>query len=59
MAPLQRRVLVVGTTPDYVEILRTRHPGAAAFLTPQGQVQFFGGATTGGSITNSTEWYYF
>ncbi len=33
--------------------------GAAAFLTPNGQVQVFGGASTGGSITNSTEWYYF
>lgn len=33
--------------------------GAAAFKTPQGQMQLFGGATTGGVITNSTEWYYF
>ncbi|MCA8964459.1 MAG: hypothetical protein H6838_00660 [Planctomycetes bacterium] len=39
--------------------LTSARAGAAAFLTPQGQVQFFGGATTGGSITNSTEWYYF
>lgn len=33
--------------------------GAAMFKTPQGQVQMFGGGTTGGTITNSTEWYYF
>lgn len=33
--------------------------GAAAFHTPQGQVHLFGGATTGGQITSSTEWYYF
>lgn len=33
--------------------------GAAMLLTPQGQVQLFGGATTGGVITNTTEWYYF
>lgn len=33
--------------------------GAAAFLTPQGQMQLFGGATVGGVITASTEWYYF
>lgn len=33
--------------------------GAAAALTPQGQIQLFGGATTGGSITATTEWYYF
>lgn len=33
--------------------------GAAAFATPQGQVQLFGGASAGGTITNSTEWYYF
>ena len=39
--------------------LNSARAGAAAFQTPQGQVQFFGGATTGGSITNSTEWYYF
>jgi hypothetical protein len=33
--------------------------GAAAFKTPHGQMQLFGGATTGGVITASTEWYYF
>jgi hypothetical protein len=33
--------------------------GAAAFRTPQGQMHLFGGATTGGPITASTEWYYF
>ncbi|MFY9343447.1 MAG: kelch repeat-containing protein [Planctomycetota bacterium] len=33
--------------------------GAAMFATPQGQVQLFGGATTGGVITATTEWYYF
>jgi hypothetical protein len=33
--------------------------GAAAFPTPQGQVQLFGGATTGGQILTTTEWYYF
>ena len=33
--------------------------GAVAFQTPQGQMQLFGGATTGGTITASTEWYYF
>ena len=33
--------------------------GAAAFRTPQGQVHLFGGASTGGSITTSTEWYFF
>ncbi len=33
--------------------------GAAAFTTPQGQVQLFGGATTGGMITASTERCYF
>lgn len=39
--------------------LTAARAGAAASITPQGQMQFFGGATTGGSITNSTEWYYF
>ncbi len=39
--------------------LQSARAGAAAFRTPQGQVQLFGGATTGGSVTNSTEWYYF
>lgn len=33
--------------------------GAAAFLTPQGQVQLFGGASTNGGAVNTTEWYYF
>jgi hypothetical protein len=33
--------------------------GAAAFRTAQGQVQLFGGASSGGMITASTEWYYF
>lgn len=33
--------------------------GAAAFPIPQGQMMFFGGGSTGGSITNTTEWYYF
>jgi hypothetical protein len=33
--------------------------GAAAFRTHQGQIQLFGGASTGGVITASTEWYYF
>lgn len=33
--------------------------GAAASPTPQGQMMLFGGGTTGGSITSSTEWYYF
>jgi hypothetical protein len=33
--------------------------GAAAFATPQGQVQLFGGASAGGSISKTTEWYYF
>ncbi|HEX5052421.1 MAG TPA: kelch repeat-containing protein [Planctomycetota bacterium] len=32
--------------------------GAAMFLTPQGQVQLFGGATAGGMISQTTEWYY-
>jgi hypothetical protein len=33
--------------------------GAAEALIHQGQVQVFGGGTTGGSITASTEWWYF
>jgi hypothetical protein len=33
--------------------------GAAAFRTHQGQMQLFGGASSGGVITASTEWYYF
>ncbi|MBL8756091.1 MAG: hypothetical protein JNK15_22550 [Planctomycetes bacterium] len=39
--------------------MNTARAGAAMFHTPQGQVQLFGGGTTGGVITNSTEWYYF
>ncbi|MBM4060309.1 MAG: hypothetical protein FJ265_04300 [Planctomycetes bacterium] len=39
--------------------LTSARAGAAMFLTPQGQVQLFGGATSGGSISNTTEWYYF
>jgi hypothetical protein len=33
--------------------------GAAEFRTPQGQVQLFGGATTGTTISATCEWYYF
>jgi hypothetical protein len=33
--------------------------GAAAYATPQGQIMLFGGATSGGLISNTTEWYYF
>ena len=33
--------------------------GAAETMAHQGQVQVFGGGTTGGSITASTEWWYF
>lgn len=33
--------------------------GAAAYATPQGQIMLFGGATSGGLIANTTEWYYF
>jgi len=33
--------------------------GAAAFAMPSGQIQLFGGASSGGSISNSTEWYFF
>ena len=33
--------------------------GAAEVMNHQGQVQVFGGGTTGGSITASTEWWYF
>lgn len=33
--------------------------GAAKFATPHGQIQLFGGATSTGGATNSTEWYYF
>ncbi|MBX3462228.1 MAG: hypothetical protein KF830_03585 [Planctomycetes bacterium] len=39
--------------------LTNARAGAASLRTPQGQVQLFGGATAGGSITRSTEWYYF
>lgn len=40
-------------------VMNFARAGAAAFPTPQGQIQLFGGATAGGSITASTEWYYF
>jgi hypothetical protein len=33
--------------------------GAAALLTPRGQVHVIGGATGGGTITRSSEWYFF
>ncbi|HLQ38114.1 MAG TPA: kelch repeat-containing protein [Planctomycetota bacterium] len=33
--------------------------GAATFLVPTGQVQVFGGGTTGGVISANSEWYYF
>jgi hypothetical protein len=33
--------------------------GAAEVLTHQGQIQLFGGGTSNGSITASTEWWYF
>ncbi len=33
--------------------------GAATFLTPQGQMQVFGGGSTGGVIARTTEWYFF
>ncbi|GAB4147798.1 MAG: hypothetical protein Fur0037_16060 [Planctomycetota bacterium] len=33
--------------------------GYATFETPTGQVQIFGGGTSGGVITTLTEWYYF
>lgn len=39
--------------------MTTSRAGAAMFATPQGQIQLFGGASTNGSISNSTEWYYF
>ena len=39
--------------------MNTARAGAAALLTPQGQLQLFGGATTGGTISNTTEWYFF
>lgn len=39
--------------------MTTSRAGAAMYLTPQGQVQLFGGASTNGSISNTTEWYYF
>jgi hypothetical protein len=39
--------------------LTSPRAGAAAFATPQGQVMLFGGASTGGVISKSTEWYYF
>lgn len=33
--------------------------GAGVFVTPQGQVFMFGGASTSSSITTTTEWYFF
>jgi hypothetical protein len=39
--------------------LNSARAGAAMFPTPQGQVHLIGGASAGGSVTNSTEWYYF
>jgi hypothetical protein len=39
--------------------MTTSRAGAAQFLTPQGQMQLFGGASTNGSISNTTEWYYY
>jgi hypothetical protein len=33
--------------------------GAAETTTHQGQIQVFGGGSTGGTITASTEWWYF
>ncbi|MCU0862177.1 MAG: kelch repeat-containing protein [Planctomycetes bacterium] len=39
--------------------LSTSRAGAAAFLTPSGQLQLFGGASTGATISNTTEWYFF
>lgn len=33
--------------------------GAAALLTPYGQMHLFGGASTGGPVTAATEWYFF
>ena len=39
--------------------LNAARAGAAAWNTPQGQVQLFGGGTSGGLISRSTEWYYF
>jgi Galactose oxidase, central domain/Kelch motif len=39
--------------------LSTPRAGAAAFPTPHGQVQLFGGASSGTTISNTTEWYFF
>ncbi len=39
--------------------MTTSRAGAAMFATPQGQIQLFGGASTNGSISNTTEWYYY
>ncbi|MEO6596107.1 MAG: kelch repeat-containing protein [Planctomycetota bacterium] len=38
--------------------MTTARAGAAMFLTPQGQVHLCGGGTSGGSISQTTEWYY-
>lgn len=39
--------------------LAVARAGAAETLTHQGQIQLFGGGTSNGSITASTEWWYF
>jgi hypothetical protein len=39
--------------------LNVARAGAAAYATPQGQVQVIGGGTTSGSIARVCEWYYF
>lgn len=39
--------------------LNTARAGAGAFLTAQGQMLVFGGADATGTVTTSTEWYYF
>jgi hypothetical protein len=39
--------------------LTSPRAGAVTFATPQGQVMLFGGASAGGTIVGSTEWYYF
>ncbi len=41
------------------QALHHARAGAAVFLTPQGQMHVFGGATTGNTITAATEWYFF
>ena len=39
--------------------LTSARAGAAALPSAVGQMQLFGGASTGGSISYSTEWYFF